>query len=73
LDPTYWFPFYYLFKFAFILWLALPQFGGAQILFRSALFPLLARYFQSPGRASANIRAKADAAAGYTPEKPHSL
>ncbi|KAJ6264821.1 protein yop1 [Drechslerella dactyloides] len=64
-EPTYWVPFYYLFKFAFILWLALPQFSGAQILFRNALYPLFARYFQAPNRA-ANIRAKADAA-----EKPH--
>ncbi|EWC45064.1 protein yop1 [Drechslerella stenobrocha 248] len=64
-DPTYWVPFYYLFKFAAILWLALPQFSGAQILFRTALFPLFARYFQAPNR-SANIRAKADAAEGKT-------
>ena len=68
LDPPYWFPFYYLFKFAFTLWLALPQFSGAQILFRNALYPLFARYFQAPRGASANIRAKADAA-----EKPHVL
>jgi receptor expression-enhancing protein 5/6 len=60
-DPTYWIPFYYLFKFAFILWLSLPQFNGAQVLFRTALYPIFARYFQSPNRASANIRAKADA------------
>jgi len=73
-DLTYWFPFYYLFKFAFVLWLSLPQFGGAQVLFRTALYPLFARYFQAPNRASANIRAKADQAAGFgTPEKPHSL
>jgi len=62
LDPTYWLPFYYLFKFAGILWLSLPQFSGAQVLFRNALYPLFARYFQSPRGASANIRAKADAA-----------
>jgi len=67
-DPTYWFPFYYLFKFAFILWLALPQFSGAQVLFRNALYPLFARYFQGPRSSSANIRAKADAA-----DKPHTL
>ncbi|EPS37648.1 hypothetical protein H072_8642 [Dactylellina haptotyla CBS 200.50] len=62
LDLTYWFPFYYLFKFAAILWLSLPQFSGAQVLFRNALYPLFARYFQAPRGASANIRAKADAA-----------
>jgi len=73
LDPTYWFPFYYLFKFAFILWLALPQFSGAQVLFRNALYPLFARYFSAPNRASANLRSKADAANFGSPEKPHSL
>ncbi|KAK6521590.1 ER membrane protein DP1/Yop1 [Arthrobotrys conoides] len=66
LDLTYWFPFYYLFKFAFILWLALPQFSGAQILFRNALYPLFARYFKGQNSGSASFRAKADAA-----EKPH--
>lgn len=68
-EPTYWFPMYYMFKFVFVLWLALPQFGGAQILFRNGLYPLFARYFQAPNRASANIRAKADQAT----EKPHTL
>jgi len=71
-DLTYWFPFYYLFKFAFILWLSLPQFSGAQVLFKNALYPLFSRYFNAPNRASANIRAKADQAAAFT-DKPHSL
>ncbi|KAI5803244.1 TB2/DP1, HVA22 family-domain-containing protein [Geopyxis carbonaria] len=55
---TYWLPFYYIFKFAVIMWLGLPQFGGAQIVFRSFLQPLLAKQFSSS--ASANLRAKAD-------------
>lgn len=72
-NLTYWFPFYYLFKFAFVMWLALPQFGGAQLLFRSALYPIFSKYFSNPRSASANLRSKADAAGFGTPEKPHSL
>ncbi|KAI8878472.1 hypothetical protein K501DRAFT_228355 [Backusella circina FSU 941] len=37
----YWFPFYYLFKTLFVLWLALPQFNGAEILYNRALRPYL--------------------------------
>jgi len=72
IDLTYWFPFYYLGKFAAVLWLALPQFGGAQILFRSILYPVFAKYFNGPQSASANLRAKADQASA-TLEKPHAL
>ncbi|RVD85095.1 uncharacterized protein DFL_003426 [Arthrobotrys flagrans] len=64
-----WFRLYYLFKFALILWLVLPQFNGAQILFRKALYPLFARYFQGQNCGSASIRAKVDAAT----EKAHTL
>ncbi|TGZ81097.1 hypothetical protein EX30DRAFT_341067 [Ascodesmis nigricans] len=62
ISVTYWLPFYYVFKFVFVLWLGLPQFGGAQIVFRSLLHPLFAKQFTSSGSASANLRAKADAA-----------
>jgi len=72
IDLTYWFPFYYLFKFALVLWLALPQFGGAQVLFRNALYPLFAKYFNGPRSASANLRSKADQASANL-EKPHAL
>jgi len=44
-NAVYWFPFYYTFKFVLTLWLALPSFGGAQIVFRSFLQPVFARYF----------------------------
>ncbi|KAI9323553.1 TB2/DP1, HVA22 family-domain-containing protein [Dichotomocladium elegans] len=37
----YWFPFYYILKTAFILWLALPQFKGAEILYIRFLRPYL--------------------------------
>jgi len=60
-SVTYWLPFYYIFKFVLIMWLGLPQFGGAQVIFRSFLRPLLAKYFNPGVSASANLRAKADA------------
>jgi receptor expression-enhancing protein 5/6 len=62
-SAVYWFPFYYTFKFVLVLWLALPVTGGAQIVFRSFLQPVFARYF-SGGTAStgSNLRAKADLA-----------
>jgi len=62
INAVYWFPFYYTFKFVFTLWLALPQTGGAQIVFRSFIQPVFARYFSGAGSASANLRAKADSA-----------
>ncbi|KAF7724143.1 ER membrane protein DP1/Yop1 [Apophysomyces ossiformis] len=37
----FWFPFYYMFKLALILWLALPQFRGAEILYARFLRPFL--------------------------------
>ncbi|KAH9828270.1 Protein yop1 [Teratosphaeria destructans] len=59
INAVYWFPFYYTFKFIFVLWLALPQTGGAQIMFRSVIQPLFARFFENSGSASANLRAQA--------------
>ncbi|KAI8351211.1 TB2/DP1, HVA22 family-domain-containing protein, partial [Choanephora cucurbitarum] len=37
----YWFPFYYLFKTLFVLYLALPQFKGAETLYNRFLRPYL--------------------------------
>lgn len=65
ISVTYWLPFYYVFKFALIMWLGLPQFGGAQLVFRSFLQPVFAKQFTGRANvASSNLRAKADAAAG---------
>ncbi|KAI1772831.1 TB2/DP1, HVA22 family-domain-containing protein [Hypoxylon cercidicola] len=60
LSVVYWFPFYYTFKFVFLLWLSLPVFSGAQLIFRSFLQPMLGRYFSESGSTAANLRAKAD-------------
>ncbi|KAK7749749.1 ER membrane protein DP1/Yop1 [Cytospora paraplurivora] len=45
LSVVYWFPFYYTFKFVFLLWLALPTFKGAELIFRSFIQPIFGRYF----------------------------
>ncbi|KAL2262743.1 hypothetical protein VTK26DRAFT_228 [Humicola hyalothermophila] len=59
-SVVYWFPFYYTFKFVFLLWLSLPAFKGADIIFRSFLAPTLGRYFHTPGSTASGLRAKAD-------------
>jgi len=60
ISAVYWFPFYYTFKFVFILWLALPVTGGAQIVFRSLIQPVFARYFSGSGGTASNLRSKVD-------------
>ncbi|KAH8664282.1 membrane biogenesis protein [Xylariales sp. PMI_506] len=60
INVVYWFPFYFTFKFVFLLWLSLPVFGGAQIIFRSFLQPAVGRYFESS--TASGLRAKADSA-----------
>jgi len=65
INIVYWFPFYYVFKFILILWMALPVTNGAQIVFRSLLHPIFARFFQGQGPStttSGDVRNKADAA-----------
>ncbi|EFE34159.1 uncharacterized protein ARB_07110 [Trichophyton benhamiae CBS 112371] len=62
ISASYWFPFYYLFKFFLVLWMALPQTSGAQIVFHSFIQPVFARYFQGPSTSS-NLRAQAEQAA----------
>ncbi|KAH7152488.1 TB2/DP1, HVA22 family-domain-containing protein [Dactylonectria estremocensis] len=59
-QVVYWFPFYFVFKFIFLLWLSLPAFRGAELVFRSFLAPTLGRYFTSTGSTASGLRAKAD-------------
>lgn len=55
--------FYYTFKFVLVLWMALPQTGGAQIVFRSVIQPLFARFFEGgSGTTASNLRAQAEGA-----------
>jgi len=60
-NAVYWFPFYYTFKFVLVLWMALPQTNGAQVVFRSFLQPVFSRYFTG-GSTSANLRTQAEKA-----------
>ncbi|PWY85736.1 hypothetical protein BO78DRAFT_307095 [Aspergillus sclerotiicarbonarius CBS 121057] len=62
ISAPYWFPFYYIFKFALVLWMSLPQTNGAQVVFHSFIQPVLGRFFVG-GSTSANLRAQAEAAA----------
>lgn len=61
-SVTYWVPFYFAAKLLVLLWSGLPQTSGAQIIFRSFLAPLFAKYFQAPSFSSAGLRSKVDAA-----------
>lgn len=59
INIVYWFPFYFVFKFIFLLWLSLPMFRGADIIFRSFLAPTLSRYFQQGGSTASGLRNRA--------------
>ncbi|KAF1981025.1 hypothetical protein K402DRAFT_398899 [Aulographum hederae CBS 113979] len=61
-SAVYWFPFYYTFKFILVLWMALPQTSGAQVIFRSFMQPVFSRFFSESGSTAANLRAQADKA-----------
>ncbi|KAK3905432.1 TB2/DP1, HVA22 family-domain-containing protein [Staphylotrichum tortipilum] len=58
-SVVYWVPFYYTFKFVFLLWLSLPAFKGAEIIFHSFMAPALGRYFHN-GSTASGLRGKAD-------------
>ncbi|KAM4056012.1 TB2/DP1, HVA22 family protein [Hirsutella rhossiliensis] len=60
-NIVYWFPFYFVFKFIFLLWLSLPMFRGADIIFNSFMVPTLGRYFQT-GSTSSGLRSKTSGA-----------
>ncbi|MCJ1361502.1 ER membrane protein DP1/Yop1 [Acarospora aff. strigata] len=70
-SAVYWFPFYYTFKFVLVLWMALPQTGGAQIVFRSFIQPVFSRYFSRTGSTAANLRSQVDQAT--MGNKPHGM
>jgi receptor expression-enhancing protein 5/6 len=52
INIVYWFPFYFVFKFLFLLWLSLPMFRGADLIFRSFMVPAFSRYFEKGSTAS---------------------
>lgn len=59
-NIVHWFPFYFVFKFVFLLWLSLPVFRGAEIIFNSLMAPTLGRYFTEGGSTATGVRSKVD-------------
>ncbi|RUS21389.1 TB2/DP1, HVA22 family-domain-containing protein, partial [Endogone sp. FLAS-F59071] len=57
---VYWFPFYYLFKTLLVLWLALPQFRGAEILYSRFLRAQLLRFSPTIDNATHKIAKELD-------------
>ncbi|CAO3607122.1 unnamed protein product [Cunninghamella echinulata] len=66
----FWFPFYYLFKTILILWLTLPQFRGAEILYTRFLRPQLLRFENDIDKQANDIKEKVrDAAKDFLDTK----
>ncbi|KAI8384960.1 TB2/DP1, HVA22 family-domain-containing protein [Radiomyces spectabilis] len=65
----YWFPFYYLFKTLFVLWLTLPQFRGAEVLYGRFLRPFLVNAQSDIDRQASKIGQKVgEVAASFGPQ-----
>ncbi|CAO3576877.1 unnamed protein product [Absidia cylindrospora] len=63
----YWFPFYYLFKTLLVLYLALPQFRGAEVLYSRFLRPFLLNAQGSVDKHAQDIKEKvSDIASGIS-------
>lgn len=61
----YWIPFYWFIKTVFLLYLALPQFGGAQIVYNVVIKPIAEQYITGkPSAANKFANAVDDAAEG---------
>lgn len=58
-NVIYWFPFYFTFKFIFLLWLSLPMFRGADIIFHNFMSPMLAKHFTGSSSTASGLRARA--------------
>ncbi|KAK9383330.1 TB2/DP1, HVA22 family-domain-containing protein [Kockiozyma suomiensis] len=60
----YWVPFYWFFKTIFVLYLGLPQFHGAQVVYKAIVKPVSAKLVRSVGSSSvaSNLKAQAEAA-----------
>ncbi|KAL1926376.1 hypothetical protein VTP01DRAFT_5897 [Rhizomucor pusillus] len=57
----FWIPFYFLFKTLFVLWLALPQFRGAEVLYTRVLRPYLLEAQTDIDRKAEHLRDKVGA------------
>ncbi|CAE6428677.1 Protein YOP1 [Rhizoctonia solani AG-1 IB] len=58
----YYFPFYYIFKTAFVLWLQLPATRGARTLHQSVLRPVIAPYITTGPAPADSLRTKVSTA-----------
>ncbi|KAJ2588953.1 ER membrane protein DP1/Yop1 [Coemansia sp. RSA 1797] len=56
----YWFPFYYLIKLGFLVWLMAPATRGAERLYHSGLKPLMLQACNSQRSVPAKAEAKSD-------------
>jgi receptor expression-enhancing protein 5/6 len=54
----YWIPFFYPLKLSFILWCYLPQFRGAEVIYRAALLPLFKKHEQDIDAALKKVSGK---------------
>jgi hypothetical protein len=54
----YYFPFYFVFKTAFVLWLQLPATRGARTIHQTVLRPVLAPYIQTGPAPADSLRTK---------------
>jgi len=59
----YWFPFYYLVKLVFLLWLYLPQFRGAEFLYKTVILPRLSANEAKIDAALDKVKSKAQVVA----------
>ncbi|KAK9385615.1 TB2/DP1, HVA22 family-domain-containing protein [Lipomyces mesembrius] len=65
----YWIPFYWFFKVIFVLYLGLPQFNGAKLVYKTVVKPVSAKLITYSGQASSvasSLKEKVDAASSAT-------
>ncbi|KAK9313539.1 TB2/DP1, HVA22 family-domain-containing protein [Lipomyces starkeyi] len=65
----YWIPFYWFFKVIFVLYLGLPQFHGAKLVYKTVVKPVSAKLITRAGQASSvasSLKEKVDAASSAT-------
>ncbi|KAF9581241.1 ER membrane protein DP1/Yop1 [Lunasporangiospora selenospora] len=59
----YWFPFYFFLKTVFLLWLMIPSFNGAVIIYTRVLRPFLVQHKSDIDASYQNLKAKVSAVA----------
>jgi len=64
----FWFPFYFVFKTALVLWLALPQFRGAEYIYQNFLRGFLNSYEKSVDAVGSKLKSKVAASLEEDPK-----